>query len=79
MPKKALAILSSSKTLVDFLWYYTEYGQEFEWDVLIHKNFILSQNYLQKTGIFKNITVVLDYMGQQYSISPAVGNVELRA
>ena len=55
MSKKALVILSSPKTLVDFLWYYTEYGQEYEWDVLIHKEFILSQNHLGKTGIFRNI------------------------
>ena len=55
MSKKALVILSSPKTLVDFMWYYTEYGQEFEWDVLIHKEFILSQNHLEKTGIFQHI------------------------
>ena len=55
MSKKALVILSSPKTLVDFLWYYTEHGQEYEWDVLIHKEFALAQNHMERIGIFRNI------------------------
>ena len=55
--KKALAILSSPKTLCDFFWFYVEYGKEYEWDAYIQKGFILSEGWLKKTELFQTIYV----------------------
>ena len=72
MKKKALAILYSSKTLCDFIWYYFEYGKEFEWDVLIDNRFCDIEKYLRKTGIFQSIYVV-DKVFQQSHLIKKIG------
>ena len=55
--KQALAILNSPKALCDFFWFYLEYGQNYEWDVLVRRCCILSEGWLEKTEIFKTIYV----------------------
>ena len=54
---KALAILYSPKSLIDFTWYYYAHGKAYDWDVLIiacdHELKIKEQ--CEKSGMFKNI------------------------
>lgn len=55
--KKALAVLYSPKTLIDFTWYYYAHGKEYDWDVLIIPcdNEIKIKDECQKSGLFSNI------------------------
>ncbi|MCR5508148.1 MAG: hypothetical protein K6F34_05625 [Lachnospiraceae bacterium] len=57
--KRALAILYSPKTLIDFTWYYHTYGRDYKWDVLIIacdlKIKIKTQ--CERSGMFENIFI----------------------
>ncbi len=55
--KKALAILYSPKTLIDFTWYYYTYGNDYKWDVLIiacDKELKIKDE-CEKSGMFEHI------------------------
>lgn len=55
--KKALAILYSPKTLVDFIWYYHSYGKEYAWDVLCIPcgGEMIIDKYCSDSGLFYNV------------------------
>lgn len=55
--KKALAILYSPKTLVDFIWYYHTFGKEYAWDVLCipYGGKEMIDRYCVNSNIFRNI------------------------
>lgn len=60
MKKRAVAVLYSPKTLLDFIWYYVTYGQDYEWDVIVvpyGDDVEQIQPYLEKTDIFRRIIV----------------------
>lgn len=55
--KKALAILYSPKTLLDFVWYYYSYGRECAWDVLCIPcgGKVIIDEYCRNSGLFQRI------------------------
>lgn len=55
--KKALAILYSPKTLLDFVWYYHSYGKEYVWDVLCIPcgGKVIIDEYCHNSGLFHKI------------------------
>ncbi len=57
MGKKALAILYSPKSLIDFTWYYYTYGSEYKWDTLVLAcdGKILIGEECEKSELFENI------------------------
>lgn len=57
--KKALALLYSPKTLVDFIWYYHTFGQEYAWDVICVPcgGKVLIEKYCINSGVFSNVYV----------------------
>lgn len=54
---KALAILYSPKSLIDFTWYYYAHGKDYKWDVVIVAcdKEIKIKDQCEKSGIFENI------------------------
>lgn len=68
MDKKAIAVIYSPKSLFNFIWYYSSFGKEYEWDVVIRpygkdsdKSILNTmQIYVKKMGIFKNIIIDFD-------------------
>lgn len=68
MKKKAIAVIYSPKSLLDFIWYYSSYGKDYEWDAVVKpygrdydKSVLNSMHaYVKKTGIFKNIMIDAD-------------------
>lgn len=55
--KKALAILYSPKTLVDFIWYYHTFGNKYTWDVLCVPcgGKVIIDEYCHNSELFQNI------------------------
>ncbi len=55
--KKALAILYSPKTLVDFIWYYHTFGIEYSWDVICVPcgGKVIIDKYCVNSEIFSNV------------------------
>lgn len=57
MEKKALAILFSPKSLIDFTWYYYAYARKYKWDALIFPcgEEIIIDDPCKKSGLFEHI------------------------